>query len=143
MCAGCFRSTLGVDITRDTRIEVPFPTDGVLQTFSSQFNGGPIGGSASFQRYTTEFKAFTTLAAFGDGRSGERMKFVAGVSQKSGFVFGDPGPFFSSQAFALGGVQYGESLRGYPEFSITPNGFNPSTNTNSAARQSFTAGSGS
>ena len=136
-CAGCFRSTLGVDITRDTRIEVPFPTDGVLQTFSSQFNGGPLGGSASFQRYTTEFKAFTTLAAFGDGRSGERMKFVAGVSQKSGFVFGDPGPFFSSQAFALGGVQYGEALRGYPEFSITPNGFNPSTNTNSAARQSF------
>ena len=136
-CAGCIRSTLGVDITRDTRIEVPFPTDGVLQTFSSQFNGGPLGGSASFQRYTTEFKAFTTLAAFGDGRSGERMKFVAGVSQKSGFVFGDPGPFFSSQAFALGGVQYGESLRGYPEFSITPAGFNSSTNTNSAARGSF------
>lgn len=136
-CAGCFRSTLGFDITRDTRVEMPFPTDGVLQTFSAQFNGGPLGGSASFQRYTTDFKALTTLVAFGDGRAGEQMKIVAGVSQKSGFVLGDPGPFFSSQAFALGGVQYGEALRGYPEFSITPNGFNPSTNTNSAVRGSF------
>jgi len=136
-CAGCLRSTLGVDITHDTRIEVPFPTDGVLQTLTTQFNGGPLGGSAAFQRVTTEFKAFTTLAAFGDGRSGERMKLVAGLSQKTGFVFGNPGPFFSSQAFALGGVQYGEALRGYPEFSITPNGFNPSTSTNSAVRQSF------
>jgi outer membrane protein insertion porin family len=52
-------------------------------------------------------------------------------------VFGNSGPFFSSQEFALGGVQYGEPLRGYPEFSITPLGFNPSTSTNNAVRQSF------
>ncbi|MDA1081357.1 MAG: outer membrane protein assembly factor BamA [Gemmatimonadetes bacterium] len=136
-CAGCYRSTLGTDITRDTRIGVPFPIDGVLQTVSGQFNGGPLGGSASFQRYTSEFRAYTTLAAFGDGQSGERAVLVAGVSQKSGFVFGDPGPFFSSQSFALGGVQYGEALRGYPEFSITPDGFNSSTGTNNAVRQSF------
>ena len=136
-CAGCFRSTLGTDVTRDTRIEMPFPTDGVLQNVSAQFNGGPLGGSASFQRYTTEFRAYSTLAAFGDGRSGERKKIVASIAQKSGFVFGDPGPFFSSQAFALGGVQYGEPLRGYPEFSVTPNGFNTGTNTNSAVRSSF------
>jgi outer membrane protein insertion porin family len=136
-CAGCLRSTLGVDVTRDTRIGLPFPTDGVLQNVSSQFNGGPLGGTADFQRYTTDFKAYTTLKAFGDGRSGEQMRLVAGISQKSGFVMGDPGPFFSSQSFALGGVQYGEALRGYPEFSVTPTGFNVSTNTNSAVRQSF------
>ena len=135
--AGCVRSTLGADITRDTRIEVPFPTDGVLQTVSAQFNGGPLGGSASFQRYTTEFRAYSTLATLGGGQEGGGMKVVGGVSQKSGFVFGDPGPFFSSQSFALGGVQYGEALRGYPEFSVTPNGFNPATNTNNAVRQSF------
>ena len=35
-------------------------------------------------------------------------------------VFGDPGPFFQYQSFALGGVQFGQPLRGYPEFSITP-----------------------
>jgi outer membrane protein insertion porin family len=136
-CAGCFRSTFGVDITRDTRVQLPFPTDGVLQSITSQFNGGILQGSATFQRYTTDFKAYQTLASFGDGRSGEQMKIVAGLGQKAGFVFGDPGPFFSSQSFALGGVQYGEPLRGYPEFSVTPAGFNPSTNTNSAVRQSF------
>jgi outer membrane protein insertion porin family len=136
-CAGCLRSTVGVDVTRDTRVGLPFATDGVLQSVGSQFNGGPLGGSAAFQRYTTDFKAYSTLASFGDGRSGEPMKLVAGIAQKSGFVMGDPGPFFSSQSFALGGVQYGEALRGYPEFSVTPTGFNTSTNTNSAVRQSF------
>lgn len=136
-CAGCVRSTLGVDITRDNRIGMPFPADGVLQSVSSQFNGGPLGGSASFQRYTNEFRAYTTLATFGDGRSGEKSALVAGVAQKAGFVFGNPGPFFSSQSFALGGVQYGETLRGYPEFSITPAGFNPSAGSTNATLQSF------
>jgi hypothetical protein len=40
-----------------------------------------------------------------------------------GAVFGDPGGFYVSQKFSLGGVQYGEPLRGYEEFSITPVGF--------------------
>ncbi len=136
-CAGCIRSTFGVDITRDTRVGVPFPVDGVMQTISSQFNGGPLGGTASFQRYTNEFRAYTTLASFGSGRSGEKPTLVAGVAQRSGFVFGDMGPFFSSQAFALGGVQYGEPLRGYPEFSVTPVGFSPGAGSTNATRQSF------
>ncbi len=137
-CAGCLRSTLGFDVSRDTRIELPFPTDGTLQTFNAQFNGGPLGGTASFQRYTTEFKSFTTLAKIGGDKPGSSpVKIVAGVSQRAGFVFGDPGPFFSSQAFSLGGVQYGEPLRGYPEFSITPYGFSASTSTSNATRASF------
>lgn len=37
----------------------------------------------------------------------------------------------------MGGVQYGEPLRGYPEFSITPLGYNPNTSTNAAVRGSF------
>ena len=52
-------------------------------------------------------------------------------------VAGNTGPFFSTQEFALGGVQYGEALRGYPEFSITPLGFNPNTSTSNAVLQSF------
>lgn len=137
-CAGCIRSTVGVDISRDTRIEIPFPTDGMLQSFNAQFNGGPLGGTASFQRYTTEFKTYTTLARFGGDKPGTQpIKLVAGVSQRAGFVFGNPGPFFSSQSFSLGGVQYGEPLRGYPEFSITPYGFNGGTSTTSATRLSF------
>ena len=53
------------------------------------------------------------------------MKFVLGLSARAGAVFGDPGAFFLQQGFALGGVQYGEPLRGYAEFSITPRGFDP------------------
>jgi outer membrane protein insertion porin family len=137
-CAGCVRSTIGLDITRDTRVEMPFPTDGTLQSLTSQFNGGPLGGSASFQRYTTEFKTFTTLYRFGDGKvGGSQLKLVAGLTQRAGMVAGNAGPFFSSQEFAMGGVQYGEPLRGYQEFSITPQGFNPNTSTNSAVRGSF------
>ena len=113
-CAGCLRSTIGADITHDTRIELPFPTDGTLQTVNAQFNGGPLGGSASFQRYTTEFKSYTTLARFGGDKPGTSpVKIVAGVAQRAGFLFGDPGPFFSSQSFSLGGVQYGEPLRNW------------------------------
>ncbi len=137
-CAGCLRSTVGFDVTRDTRIEMPFPTDGSLQSFQAQFNGGPLGGTASFQRYTTEFKTFATLAKIGGEKgSPNGMKLVVGLTQKGGMVAGNAGPFFSTQEFAMGGVQYGEPLRGYPEFSITPLGFNPGTSTSNAVLQSF------
>jgi outer membrane protein insertion porin family len=137
-CAGCVRSTLGVDLTRDTRIGVPFPFEGNLQTITSQFNGGPLGGTATFQRYTTEFKTFTTVWTIGGKSPGsDPLRLVAGLSQRAGMVFGNAGPFFSSQEFALGGVQYGEPLRGYNEFSITPLGYNPSTSTSNAVRASF------
>ena len=137
-CAGCFRSTLGFDITRDTRIGLPFPADGTLQTLSAQFNGGPLGGTASFQRYTSEFKSYTTLWNIGGKKPGsEPLRLVAGISQRAGMLFGDAGPFFFSQQFSLGGVQFGEPLRGYPEFSVTPTGFNASTGTYNASRASF------
>ena len=137
-CAGCLRSTFGVDITREARIGVPFPFEGTLQTVTAQFNGGPLGGTATFQRYTTEFKAFTTIWNIGGKSPGsEPLRLVAGLTQKSGMVFGNAGPFFSSQEFAMGGVQYGEPLRGYNEFSITPLGVNPNTSTSNAVRSSF------
>ncbi len=137
-CAGCLRSTLGVSLTRDTRIEMPFATDGSLQTFSAQFNGGPLGGTASFIQYRTEFKTYATLVKLGGDKAGPGgMKIVVGLTERGGIVAGNTGPFFSTQEFALGGVQYGEPLRGYPEFSITPLGFNPNTSTSNAVLQSF------
>jgi outer membrane protein insertion porin family len=60
----------------------------------------------------------------GAGQLGAGVQFVLGLSAKSGFVFGDAGPFYQD-LYALGGVQYGIPLRGYDEFSITPNGFDP------------------
>jgi outer membrane protein insertion porin family len=52
-------------------------------------------------------------------------------------VFGNTGPFFPFQEFALGGTQQGEMLRGYDEFTITPRGFVPTGSANQAQRSSF------
>lgn len=124
-CSNCFRSTLGFTATHDTRIGLPFPAEGGSQTFTAQFNGGPLGGTATFQRYTTELKAYAPIGGIGVASLGSSpMTFVLGLTARGGMVFGDPGPFFYSQSFALGGTQYGEQLRGYEEFSITPAGFN-------------------
>ena len=133
-----FRSTLGLTATRDTRIDLPFATAGALQTFGAQFNGGPLGGSSDFQRYTTEIRSYAPLGQVGGTKPGTQpVKFVLGLTARAGALFGDPGAFFAFQQFALGGVQFGEQLRGYKEFSITPNGYLAGTSTYDAARQSF------
>ena len=124
-CSHCFRSTVGFTASHDTRIGLPFPAEGGSQTLTAQFNGGPLGGTATFQRYTTELKSYAPIGGIGVASLGSApMTFVLGLTARAGMVFGDPGPFFYSQSFALGGTQYGEQLRGYEEFSITPAGFN-------------------
>ena len=133
-----FRSTLGLMGTHDTRIDLPFATAGSMQTMTAQFNGGPLGGSADFQRYTTELRSYAPLGQLGGSRLGSQpVKFVFGLTARAGALFGNPGAFFSNQQFALGGVQYGEQLRGYDEFSITPEGYRTGTSTYDASLASF------
>jgi len=137
-CDHCFRSTLGFTATHDTRTGLPFPADGGLQSFNTQFNGGPLGGSAAFQRITTELRSYAPIGRIGGSLlGGEPMMFIVGLSARSGALFGNPGPFFSTQSFALGGTQYGEQLRGYDEFSVTPSGFDPRGDQTTASRASF------
>ena len=135
-CNGCFRSTLGFTLDHDTRFGMPFPVAGVHENLALQLNGGPLGGTANYQRLTSEMRGYTQLASFGSGL-GSEMSLVFGLGAKAGMLFGDPGPFFVSQAFSLGGVQYGESLRGYEEFSITPKGYLPNADQFQAQRNSF------
>ncbi|HEX6575332.1 MAG TPA: outer membrane protein assembly factor BamA, partial [Gemmatimonadaceae bacterium] len=138
-CSHCFRSTLGFTASHDTRIGLPFAAEGGSQTFTAQFNGGPLGGTATFQRYTTELRSYAPIGGIGVASLGSApMTFVVGLTARAGMVFGDPGPFFYSQSFSLGGTQYGEQLRGYDEFSITPSGFNPFAEGGAGVqRQSF------
>jgi outer membrane protein insertion porin family len=136
-CNGCFRSTLGFTLDHDTRAGLPFPVAGTHENVALQLNGGPLGGTASYQRLTTEMHSYSTLATFGKGLGPEPIALVFGLSAKAGALFGNPGPFFVSQAFSLGGVQYGIPLRGYEEFSITPKGFLPNSDQFSAQRSSF------
>jgi outer membrane protein insertion porin family len=136
-CHNCFRSTLGLTLTRDTRIDMPFPSAGANQSLTAQFTGGPLGGSAAFQRYTGEMRSYATLAQFGGGRpGGSAIKVVTGLSTRAGVLFGNAGPFYL-QRFSLGGVQFGEPLRGYEEFSITPRGYLPGGGSFEANLESF------
>ncbi len=137
-CPDCTRSTFGVSLSHDTRVEMPFPTSGGLQTVSADLNTRLFGGGYVFQRYLTELRGYSTLLTIGGDQLGSNpIKIVAAIKAKAGAVFGDVGPFFYSQGFAMGGVQYGEQLRGYPEFSITPNGYLTGTSTYNATRASF------
>jgi outer membrane protein insertion porin family len=136
-CNGCFRSTLGFTLDHDTRLGMPFPVAGVHEDIQLQLNGGPLGGTANYQRVVSEMQGYTQIASFGSGLGPEPMALVFGLSARAGMLFGDPGPFFVSQAFSLGGVQYGESLRGYEEFSITPRGYIANADQFQAQRSSF------
>jgi outer membrane protein insertion porin family len=64
------------------------------------------------------------------------VRLVLALTTKAGFVFGNAGPFFD-QLYSMGGTQYGIPLRGYDEFSITPQGFNPAASTGGVPRSAF------
>jgi outer membrane protein insertion porin family len=137
-CPNCFRSSIGASLEHDTQGQSPFPIGGVRQSLQLQLNGGPLGGTATFQRAMGDVKSTATVAEFGGGALGqEPVRLTMSLRVRGGAVFGDPGPFFVSQSFALGGTQYGEQLRGYDEFSVTPFGYNPSAGRETAARTSF------
>ena len=96
------RSTLGLTGTHDTRIDLPFATAGSMQTVTAQFNGGPLGGNANFQRYTTELRSYAPIGQIGGSKLGSQpIKFVFGLTGRAGALFGSPGAFFSGQQFAL------------------------------------------
>lgn len=123
----CFRSNIGLEYTSDTRFDMPFASGGTMKSVTMDFSGGPLGGTVNFQRITGEFRAYAPLAEFGGKGGGQPIKLVMGMTTRAGSLFGNSGPFFFQQQFSVGGVQFGQQLRGYPEFSITPNGFNSTT----------------
>jgi outer membrane protein insertion porin family len=124
-CDNCLLSMVSLTLVRDTRIDLPFPSGGMLHRFTVSQGGGPLGGSGNFQRATFEGRWYTPLANLGGADPmSSPMKLLLGLSAQTGFVWGDAGPHFR-ELFSMGGVQYGIPLRGYDEFSITPRGFDP------------------
>jgi outer membrane protein insertion porin family len=132
-CRACTRSSLGTSLVRDTRVGLPFATGGSMTNLSGELNGGFLGGTGNYRKVDLEGRWYAPLGSLGGGgQLGAGVQFVLGLTAKSGFVFGDAGPFYQD-LYALGGVQYGVPLRGYDEFSITPNGFDPNAGGNNAA----------
>ncbi len=136
-CTACMRSSLGLTLVRDTRVDLPFPTGGAMHSLSVATNGGILGGTASFQKVDAEGHWYAPAGQIGgSGPVGGGIHLVLGLSVKSGFVFGDAGPFFD-QLYTMGGTQYGIPLRGYNEFSITPQGYNPNAAVTGVPRSAF------
>ena len=136
-CANCMRSTFGLTFVRDTRAVLPFPTSGAMHSVSVAANGGILGGSATFQKVDVEGRWYAPAGSIGEGGlTGGGVQLVLGLTTKAGFVFGNAGPFFD-QLYTMGGTQYGIPLRGYDEFSITPQGFNPNASTGGVPRSAF------
>lgn len=137
-CSNCTRSTLGATLVRDTRIGLPFPTEGTYLSIGAEQNGGFLQGTGDYQKLDLEGKWFTPLGVAGGqgGPFGGGIAFVLGLIAKSGFVFGDASQF-PTDLYSVGGVQFGIPLRGYEEFSITPDGFNARSGSTSATANSF------
>jgi outer membrane protein insertion porin family len=131
-CSNCILSSVGVSLQRDTRIELPFATAGSMNQVELSQSGGPLGGSGNFRRAAMEGRWYAPLARLGASPTGGGIAFVLGLTAKTGFVWGDAGPHFR-QLFSLGGTQFGISLRGYDEFSITPRGFDPNARGSNAS----------
>ncbi|MGH7538380.1 MAG: outer membrane protein assembly factor BamA, partial [Gemmatimonadales bacterium] len=134
-CRNCVRSTIGVSLLRDTRIDLPFATAGTMASVGISQSGGPLGGTGNFQRVDLEARWHAPLAQLGGRTGGNPLRLVLGLSSRSGFVFGDA-PFFD-QLFSLGGTQFGIPLRGYDEFAITPLGYDPFANSSGASPNAF------
>ena len=136
-CTSCIRSTLGGTVLRDTRFGLPFATGGSMMQVNGELNGGVLGGTGHYQKVDLEGRWYAPLGTMGGGGEfGGGVQFVLGLTAKSGFIFGDPGPFFT-EMYSLGGVQFGIPLRGYDEFAITPDGFDPSASSNTADPDAF------
>jgi outer membrane protein insertion porin family len=122
--AAGLQSQLSFGVTRQTLDHPIFPTVGSRQNIGIEFNGGLLGGDGRFTRVLTDGSWWVPVGNIGgeDGQGGIRMSL--GLTLRGGAVFGnvDAFPF---DRFWMGGVQFGQNLRGYDETSITPFGYFP------------------
>ena len=117
------QSTLSMGITRSTLNHPLFPTNGSRQSVNVAFTGGPLGGDGRFVKYTAEGSWWIPIGvAGGDGGAGSGTTFVLGMTMRLGALQGNSEPF-PFDGFWMGGVQFGQQLRGYDETTITPLGY--------------------
>lgn len=119
------QSQLSLGVTRQTLDHPLFPTVGSRQSINVETNGGILGGDGNFTKALLEGTWFMPVGQIGDSEAGGRpIRFALGLTVKAGAVFGDAGAF-PFDRFWMGGVQFGQNLRGYGETTITPLGYYP------------------
>ncbi len=116
------QSQLSISVRRRTLNSPLFPTMGSEQAWTTEFNGGILGGDGNFTRHLAEGEWWMPVAEVGGGGGGRPVVFALGLKARTGAVVGDADNF-PFDRFWLGGVQFGEELRGYDETTITPFGY--------------------
>ena len=115
-------SQLSLGIARNTLDHPLFPTVGSEVRWTTELNGGVLGGDGNFTKHLAEGSWWIPVGSFGGGTPGSQpARFALGIRARSGMITGDAGAF-PFERFWLGGVQFGEPLRGYEETTLTPLG---------------------
>ncbi|MBW3571720.1 MAG: outer membrane protein assembly factor BamA [Gemmatimonadetes bacterium] len=120
-------STLSFSLARDTKNHPLFPTQGTRQSVNLEQTGGPLGGNGNYQKLFTQAEWWVPTGRLGSGPRASQM--ALGLSGRAGAIFGDVG-LFPFERFYVGGVMFGQPLRGYQESSIGPRGYNVQCNRN-------------
>jgi outer membrane protein insertion porin family len=117
------QSQASIGVARQTLDHPLFPTTGSEQNWTVQFNGGVLGGDANFVKHRITGTWWIPVARIGGSAPDSRPIITSlGLKTRFGAVFGNADRF-PFDRFWLGGVQFGEPLRGYGETSITPLGY--------------------
>ncbi|MDT8369180.1 MAG: outer membrane protein assembly factor BamA [Longimicrobiales bacterium] len=117
-------SQMTFGIERTTLNNPIFPINGTRLSWNVEVNGGVLGGDGDFTKHIVESQFWTPVWNFGGQDGGAPNVISLGTKLRGGSILGtvDDFPF---ERFWMGGVQFGEKLRGYDETSITPQGFFP------------------
>ena len=119
------QSTMTIGIQRFNLDHPMFPTSGSRQEFEANLSGGPLGGDGDFQKYIVSGSWYVPVGQLGGTTPGSRpIRLTLGLTAEGGALFGDA-TRFPFERFWMGGVQFGRTLRGYEETTITPMGYVP------------------
>ncbi len=119
------QSQLSLGFTRSTLNHPLFPTSGSRQSVNTEFNGGLLGGDGDFIRQLADASWWIPVGQLGGGQPDSRpIILTLGLTVSGGAIFGNADRF-PFDRFWMGGVQFGQMLRGYDETSITPLGYFP------------------
>lgn len=118
-------SSLSLALTRDTKNHPLFPTQGTRHSVTVEQTGGPLGGDGNYQKVFAQAEWWVPTGRLGSGPRAPQM--ALGLSARTGTIFGDVDRF-PFERFYVGGVMFGQPLRGYQESSVGPRGYSASCN---------------
>ena len=119
------QSTVTVGLQRFNLDHPMFPTSGTRQEIEANLSGGILGGDGDFQKYTVGGAWYVPVGRLGGTTPGSRpIRMTLGLIAEGGALFGNA-ERFPFERFWMGGVQFGRTLRGYDETTVTPQGYVP------------------